>query len=79
MEPDNEADKYAVSVKKENVVFSQLPLGKNGKFEKTIVTLCAIWYHLHNFKKMKNIHGGVLFLVKFPWMFFTFLKLCKWD
>ena len=26
--------------------------------------LCAIWYHLHNLKNVKNIHGGVLLLVK---------------
>ena len=25
-----------------------------------IVMLCAIWYHLHNLKNMKNTHGGVL-------------------
>ena len=25
---------------------------------------CAIWYHLHDFKNVKNIHGGVLILVK---------------
>ena len=25
---------------------------------------CAIWYHLHNLKNVKNIHGGVLLLVK---------------
>ena len=25
---------------------------------------CAIWYHLYDFKNMKNIHGGVLLLVK---------------
>ena len=25
---------------------------------------CAIWYHLHNLKKVKNAHGGVLILVK---------------
>ena len=24
----------------------------------------AIWYHLYNFKNVKNIHGGVLLLVK---------------
>ena len=24
----------------------------------------AIWYHLYNFKKVKNTHGGVLLLVK---------------
>ena len=26
--------------------------------------LCAIWYHLHNLKKVKNTHRGVLLLVK---------------
>ena len=26
-------------------------------------TLCAIWYHLHNLKSMKNILGRVLILV----------------
>ena len=26
--------------------------------------LCAIWYHLYNFKNTKNTHGGVLLLVK---------------
>ena len=26
--------------------------------------LCAIWYHRYNFKKVKNTHGGVIFLVK---------------
>ena len=54
-------------------------------------TLCAIWYHLYNLKNVKNIHGGVLLLVKLqasacnfiksitpPWMFFPFFKLCKW-
>ena len=25
---------------------------------------CAIWYHLYNFKNVKNTHGGVLILVK---------------
>ena len=43
---------------------------------------CAIWYHLHNLKNMKNTHGGVLYLVKLqasatksntpPWVFFVF-------
>ena len=28
------------------------------------VILCAIWYHLYNFKNVKNTHGGVLLLVK---------------
>ena len=35
--------------------------------------LCAIWYHLHNFKYVKNTHGGVLLLVKL----YKF-KLYKW-
>ena len=26
--------------------------------------LCAIWYHLYNFKNLKNTRGGVLLLVK---------------
>ena len=26
--------------------------------------LCAIWYHLHNLKNVKNTHGGVLLLVQ---------------
>ena len=25
---------------------------------------CAIWYHLHNLKIVKNTHGGVLLIVK---------------
>ena len=48
--------------------------------------LCAIWYHLINFKNVKNTHGGVLLLVKLqasksntpPWVFFMFFKLYKW-
>ena len=41
--------------------------------------LCAIWYHLYNFKNLKNTHGGVLLLVNTPqWLFFTFLKSYKW-
>ena len=52
---------------------------------------CTIWYHLYNLKYVKNTHGGVLILVKLQaevcnftkintplWVFFTFLKLCKW-
>ena len=53
----------------------------------------AIWYHLYNFKNVKNIHGEVLLLVKLqakakarnftksntlPWVFFMFSKLYKW-
>ena len=52
---------------------------------------CAIWYHLYNFKNVRNTHGGVLILVKLQaetcnftkiytpsWVFFMFFKLCKW-
>ena len=35
-EPDNPIDKYAVCVKKENKIVGHLPLGKSGKFAKTI-------------------------------------------
>ena len=28
------------------------------------VMVCAFWYHFYNLKNVKNIHGGVLFLVK---------------
>ena len=35
-EPDNPIDKYAVCIKKENKIVGHLPLGKSGKFAKTI-------------------------------------------
>ena len=54
-------------------------------------TLYAIWYHLNNLKNVKNIHWGVLLLVKLhalafnftksntpPWAFFTNFILYKW-
>ena len=31
---------------------------------RTYVRFCAIWYHLYNFKNVKNTPGGVLHLVK---------------
>ena len=50
----------------------------------------AIWYHVCNFKNMKNTHGGVLLVVNLqalscnltkthtpPGVFFTFFKLYK--
>ena len=59
-------------------------------FKFIYVMLCAIWYHLHNLKNVKNTHAGVLLLVKLQasacsftksntplWVFFTFLKLSK--
>ena len=49
------------------------------------MTRCAIWYILYNLKNVKNTYGGMLLLVKLQaksntpqWLFFTFLKLCKW-
>ena len=58
---------------------------------KLFVMRCAIWYHLHNFKNVKNTHGGVIIFVKLQaeacnftkfntplWVFFTFFKLYKW-
>ena len=44
------------------------------------VVCCAIWYHLYNFKNVKNTHGGVLLLVNFTksntpsWVFSLFLN-----
>ena len=53
----------------------------------------VIWYHLYDFKNVKNTHGEVLLLVNFqakakarnftksntsPWVFFMFSKLYKW-
>ena len=44
---------------------------------------CAIWYHLHDLKNVKNTHGGVLLLLKlkdllkitlFNWCFARFLN-----
>ena len=34
------------------------------KYHLQYVVRCVIWYHLYNFKKMENTHGGVLILVK---------------
>ena len=55
------------------------------------VMRCAIWYHLDNWKNVKNTPRGVLILVKLqaeacnftkintpPWVFFTFFELYKW-
>ena len=33
------------------------------KIDPWYVMRCAIWYHLYNFKNVKNTHGGVLLLV----------------
>ena len=51
----------------------------------------AIWYHMYNLKNVKNIHGGVLILVKLqasasnftkidtpPWVSLMSFKLYKW-
>ena len=35
-EPNNPMDKYVVCVKKENKIVGHLPLGKSGKFAKTV-------------------------------------------
>ena len=53
-------------------------------------TLCTIWYHLRNFKNVKNTHGVVLLLVKLQaeacnftksntpsWEFFMFFKILQ--
>ena len=35
--------------------------------------LCAIWYHPYNFKIAKNIHEGVLLLVKLQAYYFVYI------
>ena len=39
--------------------------------------LYTIWYHLHNFKNVKNTHTGALLTKNNtpPWVFFTLSKL----
>ena len=55
---------------------------RNQELRKHYVMRCAIWYHLYDFKNVKNTHGGVLLLVAKSntpsWVFFTFFKLYKW-
>ena len=41
------------------------------------VVRCAIWYHLHNLKNVKNTHGGVLILVKLGCYFWKINKIKK--
>ena len=38
--------------------------------------LCAIWYHSHNLKNVKNIHGGVLLLLKVALLKVTLFHGC---
>ena len=39
-------------------------ISEKTKISKVYVMRCAIWYHLHNFKNIKNTYGEVLLLVK---------------
>ena len=52
-------------------------------FIRVYETLCAILYHFYNSKHVKNIHRGVLLLVKLQgckvlWVLFMFFKLYEW-
>ena len=38
--------------------------------------LCAIWYHLYNFKNVKKTHGSVLLLLKLQAVKATLLHGC---
>ena len=42
------------------------------------VMFCAIWYHLNNFKNVKNTHE-VFLLVKLPWRSVTFSKVAGFS
>ena len=69
-----------------------LIFNENAKLWRSVLMMrCMIWYHLKNFKNVKNTHGEVSLLLKMqalvcnftksntpPWVFFTFLKLHKW-
>ena len=59
----------------------------NYSYHSLYVMFCAIWYHLHNLKNVKNTHGGVILAMKLqssagrftksitpPWVFLTFFK-----
>ena len=37
--------------------------------------LCAIWYHLDNLKNVKNVHEGVLLLLKVTLLHGCFLRV----
>ena len=41
-----------------------------------ILMLCAIWYHLYNFKSVENNHGGKLLLAKFTLIKVSLLRGC---
>ena len=41
-----------------------------------LIVFCAIWYHLYNFKSVKNTHGGVLLLVPVTLLKVTLLHGC---
>ena len=44
-------------------------------FANISLLLCAIWYHMHNLKNVKNNDGGVLLLVKLQTELSTLLKV----
>ena len=47
----------------------------------THVMIYAIWYHLYNFKILKNAQASACNFTKNntrPWVLFTFFKLYKW-
>ena len=49
---------------------------KDGEDEKRKLGMfCANWYHLYNFKNVKNTHGVVLILVLFKVIVFQYQKI----
>ena len=42
-----------------------------GVDQEKYMAICAIWYHLYNFKNAENFHRGVILLVKLQaqWVF----------
>ena len=55
-----------------NVVPEEISYRLKCLCKNTIVMLCAIWYHLHNFKNMKNTHERM-----FVFIFFSSIKFLE--
>ena len=53
----------ASDLQEQSKQFKVLDWSWNESFSRLIVVRCAIQYHVHNLKNVKNTHGGVLLLV----------------
>ena len=53
----------------------EFPTNDQNQSKNFLVMRCAIWHHLHNLKKVKKNHGGVLLLVILQAKLATLLKV----